>query len=101
MDHYGLTNVTRSASNAKEDTLSQSNISAFLDKDVEARNYYSYSEEKKEDNFSDSNANIKEFKVTLLIPNGKDDENTPFYSICYAIRSMRTDKSEKCEHDEL
>ena len=37
-DYYGLTNVTRSVSDAEGDVSSQSDIDAFLDEGVEARN---------------------------------------------------------------
>lgn len=34
--YYGLTNVTKSTSDAEEDAFSESDTNAFLDKDVEA-----------------------------------------------------------------
>ena len=39
-DYYGFTNVTRTYSNAEEDAFSNSDITDFLDEDLEASNYY-------------------------------------------------------------
>ena len=76
--YYGLTNVTRSTSDAEEDAFSESDTNAFLDKDAEAWNNCLYSDDEKKDNFSDSKVKIKEFKDTLLIPSRVDDEKTLF-----------------------
>lgn len=100
-DYYCLKNVTTSVSDAERDAFSQSDVDAFMNKDVETRHYCFYSEGKKEDDFSDSKVKIEEFKDTLVIPNEKDDKSCLFYSLCYAIFYVRTNKLEKCSNEEL
>ena len=44
-----------------------------------------YSEDKEKAHFSNAKIKINKFKDTLLIPSGEDNEDSSFYSICYAI----------------
>ena len=71
-DYNGLTNVTRSISDAESYAFPETDLAAFQNED------------EKEDDFSNLKVKINEFKDTLKIPNGKNDKNSFFYSVCYA-----------------
>ena len=65
-DYYGLTNITRSISDAKKDAFSESDIEDFPDKNLEARNYCPTSEDDGEiDYFNLSNKNIEDFEKNI------------------------------------
>lgn len=104
-DYYGSTNVTRILSSTEEDNFSQSDVDAFLEDDVEARNFlppnYGHNKEDSVDDFVNTENRVEKFKDTLLIPHEKDDNNSFLYSICYAICFLRTKKSLKCDDDKL
>ena len=90
----------------EEDAFSQSDVYAFLNDNVEARNFlspnYFYIEYDSEvDEFENSKNRTDNFKNALLIPHGKDDKVSFFYLICYSIRYLRTKKLSKCDDDGL
>lgn len=44
------------------------------------------------DDFGNSNTRVEKFKNTLLRAHGKDEKGSFFYSICYAICCLWTEK---------
>ena len=70
--------------------MSGSSRDDFLDEDVEATifsppNYYYIEEDFNVDDLANSNTRVEKFKNTLLIAHGKDEKESFFYSICYAV----------------
>ena len=89
-DYYGLTNIRRSISDAENDAFFGSYIEEFLDENVEARNYcLTYEDEEQTEDFSQIGQKIDGFRKTLLIPEGKDSENSLFYAFYYAVQTDR------------
>lgn len=89
-DYYGLTNIRRSISDAEDDAFFGSDIEEFLDENVEARNYcLTYEDEEQTEDFSQIGQKIDGFRKTLLIPEGKDSENSLFYAFYYAVQTDR------------
>ena len=104
--YYGLTNSTWNLLSAEEDVFSQSDVYAFLNGNVEARNvlppnYFYIEYDSEVDKFENSKNRTDNFKNTLLIPHGKDDKVSFFYLICYSIHYLRTKKLSKCDDDGL
>ena len=89
-DYYGLTNIRRSISDAEDDAFFGSDIEEFLVESVEARNYcLTYEDEEQTEDFSQIGQKIDGFRKTLLIPEGKDSENSLFYAFYYAVQTDR------------
>ena len=105
-DYLGLRNIERKISSLEEDAFSQSDVEDFLDPDVEARNYVHPEFDPDEDGLE-----VEEFKHLrnriqkcineIFISHGKDDVNSFFNSICYAVRYALTQRSSACEDSEM
>ena len=71
----GLTNITRTSSNAEQDNFFQSDMDVFLDEDIESRNFlppnYDNNEENSVHDFANSKTRVNTFKNILLIHRGK------------------------------
>lgn len=87
-DSYGFHYVARSINSAEEDCFSDSDIKRFCDENVEEPYYCLNSDDEEfaeEDNFQEASHKTNEFKKKLLIPHGKDIEDSLLYVICYVI----------------
>lgn len=48
-----------------------------------------------EDKHLNANKKVKDFKETLMIPHGKDIDDSLFYAICYTIRFEKNKTKQK------
>lgn len=96
--HYAFTNVSRSYDDAMRD--------AFIDFDYsqESNNYCPEDFDPNENvinKFKKSTKKVDDFKNTLVIPQGLENEDSFYYAFLYAIRYRLKNRKDECCDDKL
>ena len=100
-DYYRFENVIRSVGNTLEDAFIES--SKDLENNNDVSNFCGNSNEEvvEIDDFERSNKKVNKFEESLLIPHGQDLVDSLFYSICFAVRFFKSDKSDWFDDSEI
>ena len=91
-DYYGFTNVTKSYEEVMREGFEDDNI----DERADIENYREEANNAAVDDFKNSTDKVEKFKSRLQIPQGKDNPDSFFYLILYALRYKHNNKTGTC-----